>query len=105
MSSRFSQGEREFVLDTQPPSADGRTVPIPQPSQEVDARGLSSPLPILRAHRALRAMPPMQVLKVVSTEAQSVPEFQALVKYVTNYELLAQDESNGEYVHLLRRRR
>ena len=105
MSSRFSQGEREFVLDTQPPSADGRAVPIPAPTQEVDARGLNSPLPILRAHRALRAMPPMQVLKVVTTEPQSVLEFQAMVKYVTNYELLAQDEGNGEYVHLMRRRR
>jgi tRNA 2-thiouridine synthesizing protein A len=105
MSSRYRQGEREFVLDTQPPSADGRASPIPAPTQEVDARGLNSPLPLLRAHRALRAMPPMQVLKVVTTEAQSVPEFQALVKYVTNYELLAQDAGDGEFVHLLRRRR
>lgn len=105
MSSRFSHSEREFVLDTQPPAPDGRPAAIPKPSQEVDARGLSSPLPILRAHRALRAMPPMQVLKVLTTDAQSVLEFQALVKYVTSYELLAQDEGGGTYAHLLRRRR
>lgn len=105
MSSRFSNSEREFVLDTQPPGPDGRPVELPKPSQEIDARGLSSPLPILRAHRALRGMPPMQVLKVMTTDAQTVAEFQALVKYVTSYELLAQEEAGGTYSHLLRRRR
>jgi tRNA 2-thiouridine synthesizing protein A len=100
---KLSNNEREFVAEAQPPS---RSVPLPAvASQEVDARGLSSPLPILHAHRTLRAMKAGQVLKVLTSQVESMAEFQALAKYVTNYELLSQHEKADEYVHLLRRRR
>lgn len=74
-------------------------------TQELDARGISPPLPVLRAHRALRGMPAGQLLKVLTTQPQSVAEFQSLVKHVPQYELVSQEEKDGEYVHLLRRRR
>ena len=99
---RLSNNEREFVAGTQ---ASAASAPAGKASQEVDARGLSSPLPILRAHRALRAMAPGQVLKVLTSQVETMAEFQALAKYVTNYELLSQQEHADEYVHLLRRRR
>lgn len=73
--------------------------------QRVDARGISAPLPVLRAHRALRVMAPGQLLQVVTTYPESVAEFQALVKHVPGYELVEQEELGGEFFHLLRRRR
>jgi tRNA 2-thiouridine synthesizing protein A len=71
--------------------------------QEVDARGLNCPLPILKAKKALAALESGQVLKVVSTDAGSLRDFQAFCKQTGN-ELLEQHSANGEYIHVLRRR-
>lgn len=71
--------------------------------QEVDARGLNCPLPILKAKKALAALESGQVLKVVSTDAGSLRDFQAFCKQTGN-ELLEQQSTNGEYIHVLRRR-
>ena len=74
-------------------------------TQELDVRGISPPLPVLRAHRALRAMQVGQVLRVLASQQQSLAEFQSLVTHLPQYELVSQDEKDGEYVHLLRKRR
>lgn len=98
----LSKGEQEFVMD------DGAAAPVSGPVgpvQEIDARGISSPLHILRAHRALRGMNPGQTLKVLTTSEQTIGEFQALVKYVVGYELLAQEQAGDEIVHVLRKKR
>lgn len=109
--TRLSKGEQEFVSDfggLAPPAAQAR------PSaggagaaamQELDTRGISSPLHVLRAHRALRAMQPGQVLKVLTNAPQTIPEFQALARYVVGYELVSQEQSGDEVVHVLRRKR
>jgi tRNA 2-thiouridine synthesizing protein A len=78
---------------------------IPAPTQEIDARGISSPLHILRAHRALRAMQPGQVLKVLTDAEQTLAEFQALARYMVNYELVSQDRQGDEIVHVLHKKR
>ena len=74
-------------------------------SQEIDARGIPSPLPLLRAHRALRGMAPGEVLKVVTSQEGAGAEFRAMVSHVSGYELVAQEDEGGQQVHLLRRRR
>jgi tRNA 2-thiouridine synthesizing protein A len=85
--------------------AAGGAGPI-RPQQVIDARGVSPPLPLLRAHRALRNMEVGQVLKVLTDQPQALAEFQAMVKHVPGYELLSQhEEAPGEQVLLLRRRR
>lgn len=71
--------------------------------QEVDARGLNCPLPILRAKKALAAMESGQLLKVVATDAGSLRDFQAFAKQTGN-ELVEQHTHDGETVHILRRR-
>ena len=71
--------------------------------QEVDARGLNCPLPILRAKKALAAMESGQLLKVVATDAGSLRDFQAFCKQTGN-ELVEQHTHEGETVHILRRR-
>ena len=110
--SRLRQGEREFVSDFgsepsgagRPPAAADR-VPARTGPPEVDARALSAPLPLLRAHRALRGVQPGQEVRVVTSYPGSLAEFQALAKYATNIELVSQDIVGDEYIHVLRRRR
>ena len=70
---------------------------------EVDARGLNCPLPILKAKKALNGMQSGQTLRVVSTDAGSVRDFQAFAKQTGN-ELMEQQSVSGDYLHLMRRR-
>ena len=52
--------------------------------KEIDTRGLNCPLPILKAKKALTDMLSGQLLKVVSTDAGSVRDFQAFAKQTGN---------------------
>ena len=70
---------------------------------EVDARGLNCPLPILKAKKALNAMQSGQTLRVVSTDAGSVRDFQAFAKQTGN-ELVEQQAVGADFIHLMRRR-
>ncbi len=71
--------------------------------RELDTRGLNCPLPILKAKKALADMASGQVLKVLSTDAGSVRDFQAFAKQTGN-ELLAQDTQGSEFATYLKRR-
>ena len=71
--------------------------------KEIDTRGLNCPLPILKAKKALTDMKSGQLLKVVSTDAGSVRDFQAFAKQTGN-ELVEQTTAGEEFVHVLRRR-
>ena len=52
--------------------------------KELDTRGLNCPLPILKAKKALSGMSTGQLLRVVSTDAGSVRDFQAFAKQTGN---------------------
>lgn len=69
---------------------------------EVDASGLTCPLPILRAKKALAAMQSGQVLKLISTDPGSVPDFQAFARQTGN--ALVHQESGAVFLHYLKRR-
>jgi tRNA 2-thiouridine synthesizing protein A len=71
--------------------------------KEIDTRGLNCPLPILKAKKALAEMVSGETLKVVSTDAGSVRDFQAFAKQTGN-ELLEQQTVGTEYIHVMRRR-
>jgi TusA-related sulfurtransferase len=71
--------------------------------KEIDTRGLNCPLPILKAKKALAELQSGQVLKVVSTDAGSLRDFQAFAKQTGN-ELLEQQTKDTDYIHVLRRR-
>ena len=73
------------------------------PDREVDARGLSCPLPILRAKKALADMQSGEVLKVACTDPGSVRDFQAFARQTGNT-LLGQETAGKEFLHYLRRR-
>jgi TusA-related sulfurtransferase len=71
--------------------------------KEIDTRGLNCPLPILKAKKALTDMHSGQLLKVVSTDAGSMRDFQAFAKQTGN-ELVHQETAGEEFIHVLRRR-
>ena len=71
--------------------------------KEIDTRGLNCPLPILKAKKALAEMTSGQVLKVVATDPGSVRDFQSFAKQ-TGHELVEQSNSDGDFLHFLRRR-
>ena len=71
--------------------------------KEIDTRGLNCPLPILKAKKALADMQSGQLLKVVSTDAGSVRDFQAFAKQTGN-ELVEQTTVGQDFVHVLKRR-
>ena len=71
--------------------------------REIDTRGLTCPLPILRAKKALADLTSGQVLKIVATDPGSMRDFQAFAKQTGN-ELLAQQTIEREFIHFLKRR-
>lgn len=74
-----------------------------QIDKEIDTRGLNCPLPILKAKKALAELESGQVLKVVSTDAGSIRDFQAFARQTGN-ELLDQQTVETDFIHLMRRR-
>lgn len=69
----------------------------------LDLKGLSCPLPVLRANRALRGMPPGSRLRVLATDRAAVGDFQAYCRE-TGHALLAWGEDAGVYSFTIRRR-
>ena len=77
---------------------------IPDPvDAHVDARGLSCPLPILRAKKALATLQSGQVLRVEATDPGSKQDFSAFARQTGNA-LLAQVDDGDVTVFYLRRR-
>ena len=74
-----------------------------QIDKELDARGLNCPLPILKAKKALADLESGQTLRVISTDAGSVRDFQAFAKQTGN-ELLEQQTVGTDFIHVMRRR-
>jgi tRNA 2-thiouridine synthesizing protein A len=71
--------------------------------KELDTRGLNCPLPILKAKKALAEMLSGQHLKVVSTDAGSVRDFQAFARQTGN-DLIEQQTVGGDFIHVMKRR-
>ena len=55
--------------------------------QTLDAKGLNCPLPILKAKKALKAMPAGATLEILATDPGSVKDFEAFCR-TTGNELL-----------------
>lgn len=68
----------------------------------LDARGLTCPLPLLKAKQALNKLDSGTVLEVICTDAGSVRDFEVFAKQSGN-ELLKQQDEGGEYTHWLRK--
>lgn len=71
--------------------------------KELDARGLSCPLPILKTKKALNDLVSGQVLKVMATDPGSIKDMQAFANQTGN-PLLASEEENKLYTFFLRKK-
>jgi tRNA 2-thiouridine synthesizing protein A len=71
--------------------------------KELDARGLSCPLPILKTKKALNDLTSGQVLKVVATDPGSVKDMQAFASQTGN-PLLSSAEENKDFVFYLKKK-
>lgn len=70
--------------------------------QTLDCTGLACPMPILKTKKSVDAMKVGQVLKMVSTDAGSVPDVTAWAKK-TGHELLAHEESAGTFTFYIKK--
>jgi len=73
-----------------------------QIDKELDARGLNCPLPLMKTKKTLTEMQPGQVLRVVASDAGSMPDILAFVKKA-GHEMLEQQNIGREYIHVIRR--
>ncbi len=74
----------------------------PYYDHELDARGLSCPLPILNTRKSVESLASGEVLKVISTDPGCVSFFESLVRQ-TGLELLSWHELDGEFRFFLRK--
>lgn len=70
--------------------------------QELDARGLNCPLPILRTKKAMNGLGSGEVLKVVATDPGSVKDMEAFCKQTGN-EMVSTNEAGGEYTFMIKK--
>lgn len=79
------------------------TASEPEAPREIDARGLRCPLPVLRAGRALRDLPPGATLRVLCDDPAAPAEFVAFCD-ATGADLVESSDRGGFHAFLIRRR-
>lgn len=71
--------------------------------RELDAKGLSCPLPILKTKKALNDLATGQVLKILATDPGSVKDMQAFSRQTGNT-LVSSSEEGGAFVFFMRKK-
>ena len=74
-----------------------------QIANQVDARGLSCPMPIVKTAQAIKAISSGGILEVLATDPGSVKDFVAWSR-TTGHELLEQTADGGIFRFVLRRK-
>lgn len=69
---------------------------------QLDASGLSCPLPLLKAKQALNRLQSGQVLQVIATDAGSVRDFKAFTDQ-SGDRLLQSIEQAGQFIYCIRK--
>ena len=70
--------------------------------QELDAKGLNCPMPILRTKKLLNKMQAGQILRVFATDPGSVRDFEAFAKQTGN-SLLESQDNGGIFSYVLQK--
>jgi tRNA 2-thiouridine synthesizing protein A len=68
----------------------------------LDTKGLRCPMPVLKARRAMKDVPPGGVLTVLATDPGAVKDFDAFCE-ATGFELLGCEEADGVYTFRIRK--
>ena len=71
-------------------------------SEELDARGLLCPLPVLKAAKRLRAMQPGAVLRLVADDPAAVVDVPHYCAESGNA-LLSSEDADGAQIYLIRK--
>jgi tRNA 2-thiouridine synthesizing protein A len=71
--------------------------------KELNARGLSCPLPIVKTKKSLTDMTSGQVLRVIATDCGAVKDMQAFADQTGNT-LMSTTEENGEYIFFMKKK-
>jgi tRNA 2-thiouridine synthesizing protein A len=71
--------------------------------QTLDAKGLNCPLPILKAKKAIMALPVGGTLEVLATDPGAVKDFAAFSR-TTGHELIEQTTEGNVYRFVLKRK-
>ncbi len=71
-------------------------------NEELDARGLNCPLPILRAKKAINGLEVAQTLKIIANDPGSVKDFEAFCKQTGN-ELVSTGEEGDEFTFFIKK--
>ena len=69
----------------------------------LDVRGLSCPLPVLKANRILRELPGGTRLRILATDRASVTDFQVFCRE-TGHALVSVADENGIFSFTIKRR-
>ena len=69
----------------------------------LDVKGLACPLPVLRAKKAMRDVPPGEILEVLATDPGTVKDFKAFCE-TTGHTLLGWSEDAGVYAFQIRKK-
>lgn len=75
---------------------------MPTTAQQLDARGLNCPLPILRAKKALDGLQHGEILHIRATDPGALKDFDAFCKQTGN-ELVSTEQMGDEYVFQIRK--
>jgi TusA-related sulfurtransferase len=62
----------------------------------VDGKGLSCPMPIVKAKKAMDGLQSGQIMEMETTDKGTVNDFQGWIRQM-NHELLKMEEENGVY--------
>ena len=69
----------------------------------LDVSGLQCPMPLLKAKKALNALPGGALLRVIATDPGSVRDFEVFAKQSGNV-LLESTSADGRFSYLLRKK-
>ena len=69
---------------------------------EVDASGLSCPLPLLKAKLQLNQVNVGECIKVIATDAGSVRDFHSFAE-LSGHQLLSVEQRDGIYTYILKK--
>ena len=71
-------------------------------TQRLDTKGLSCPLPVLKARRAMKALAEGDVLEIEATDPGAVDDFAHFCE-TAGHDLIDSREADGVFVFLIRK--
>jgi TusA-related sulfurtransferase len=93
----------EIPVNTGDQADDGRSQASAQEETLLDVKGLKCPMPLLKAKKALNALEPGALLRVVATDPGSERDFETFSAQ-SGHALLEFERQQDEFIYLLRKK-